>query len=148
VAIPNNDYTQRKFILGKYGEEDNGIPITYVSSADSVVDISGDLIDADPKKQYGIVMNGLYSKKIIWNKSFIAGELQYLQNSGIYNTLILKANFQTLMSNYKVLDGEYGLRVELLIKPSEASQVRIRKSMELSSKEMFGDPYNFLMSTP
>jgi hypothetical protein len=49
VAIPNNDYARRKFILGRYGEDDmeDSKPITYISSTDNAVNISGNLVNWD-----------------------------------------------------------------------------------------------------
>jgi hypothetical protein len=72
VVIPNNDYSRRKFIIGKYGSEDNDIPITYVSSVDSTVNISGNLLDEkDQLKTFGIIMNGPQVQKIIWNTNVL-----------------------------------------------------------------------------
>lgn len=144
VSIPNNDYAQRKFILGKYGEEEDSLPITYVSSIDSVVNISGNLANNIQDKEFGIAANGFTKKKIIWNCGFTSGEFENLQTAGIYNTIILKADFKTpLLMDYNLLEGTYGLRIDLLIRPSVDSVGRIRRSAELSSSEMFGDPYNF-----
>jgi hypothetical protein len=39
--------------------------------------------------------------------------------------------------------GTYGLRLDLLVRPSINSTGRIRRYVELSSKEMFGNPYAF-----
>lgn len=153
VAILNNDYSQRKFILGLYGDDEANTPITYVSSADSVVNISGNLVEPvyDSEDNLipfskGILMNGPADSYIIWNRRFPNGELNYLQNSGIYNTLIVKADFQTVMGNHKVTSGSYGLKIDLLIRINElADDCVIRKSATFSVSDMFGDPYNFLI---
>ena len=88
VSIPNNDYSQKKFILGKYGEEETITPITYVSSVDSVENISGNLAAQEDlntsnqedisQKQFGIAANGPIKKKIIWNRGFTPGEFENL----------------------------------------------------------------------
>jgi len=40
VTIPNGDYSQQKFIQGKYVENENSEPFTYVSPLDSFVDMT------------------------------------------------------------------------------------------------------------
>jgi hypothetical protein len=91
-------------------------------------------------------MNGPADSYIIWNRRFPNGELNYLQNSGIYNTLIVKADFQTVRGNHKVTSGSYGLKIDLLIRINElADDCVIRKSATFSVSDMFGDPYNFLI---
>lgn len=149
VVIPNNDYSRRKFIVGRYGDEKDNIPITYVSSVDSIVNISGNIIDNESSnKTYGITANGLKTEKIIWNKKFLNKELEYLQGSGIYNTLILKADFQTLMDSYKVTKGKYGLRVDLLINPIDYADIYIRQPLrEFTNEDMFGNSYSFNISS-
>ena len=144
VTVPNNDYSQKKFIIGKYVEDEteNNTPITYVSQTDSVVNISGNLIDWKHEiKNTGIIMNGPKSSVLVWEKDF-GEDLQYLQNSGIYNTLLLKADFQTFMENYQVAEGTYGLSIELFIYVPEIGEY-IRKTAIFSNSEMFGNTYSF-----
>ena len=144
VTVPNNDYSQKKFIIGKYVEDEteNNTPITYVSQIDSVVNISGNLIDWNNEiKATGIIMNGPESSVLVWEKDF-GEDLQYLQNSGIYNTLLLKADFQTFMENYQVAEGAYGLSIELFIYVPEIGEY-IRKTAIFSNSEMFGNTYSF-----
>jgi hypothetical protein len=78
VSIPNNDYSQKKFILGKYAAEDKNLPITYVSSTDTIVNISGNLANNIIDSKFGIGAGGPVKKKIIWNKGFNAQELENL----------------------------------------------------------------------
>ena len=144
VTVPNNDYSQKKFIIGKYVEDEteNNTPITYVSQTDSVVNISGNLIDWNKEiKATGIIMNGPELNVLVWEKDF-GEDLQYLQNSGIYNTLLLKADFQTFMENYQVAEGAYGLSIELFIYVPEIGEY-IRKTAIFSNSEMFGNTYSF-----
>lgn len=144
VTVPNNDYSQKKFIIGKYVEDEteNNTPITYVSQTDNVVNISGNLINWNNEiKATGIIMNGPKSSVLVWEKDF-GEDLQYLQNSGIYNTLLLKADFQTFMENYQVAEGTYGLSIELFIYVPEIGEY-IRKTAIFSNSEMFGNTYSF-----
>ena len=57
VKIPQGDYTKEKFIEGRYVNDNNTSPITYISPLDTIVNISGNLIDNN-NTQYGIVANG------------------------------------------------------------------------------------------
>lgn len=148
VAIPNNDYARRKFILGRYGEDDmeDSKPITYISSTDNAVNISGNLVNWDNAQNTGIIINGPAETVLVWEKAFESEELEYLQNSGIYNTLLLEADFQTFMGNHIIKEGTYGLYVELFIHVAEIDQY-IRKTATFSSSEMFGNPYSFNISS-
>jgi hypothetical protein len=51
------------------------------------------------------------------------------------------------MHNYNIKSGTYGLRLILSVKPSSNSPGCIAKTAELSSSEMFGNPYAFSIST-
>ena len=71
-----------------------------------------------------------------------------MRPDGIYNTLIVKADFKTLLYNQSYVTGTYGLRIDLLVRPSEISTKFMKRTVEFSSKEMFGDPYNFAVYSP
>ena len=141
VSVPMGDYTQKKFIVGKYVTDNNSAPITYVSPLDSVVNMSGNLVPLNTTAS--ITANGTERSVIIWNQRMEQSKYADLQANGIYNTIILKADFKTLLSNYDLVSGTYGLRLDLLVRPSINSTGRIRRYVELSSKEMFGNPYAF-----
>lgn len=143
VEIPNNDYTRKKFIIGKYGEDESNTPITYVSSTDSVVNISGNLFNKNGP--FGLLMNGPHEKRIIWNCEFKDDNVTWLQKAGIYDSLIIKADFQTDTRVYKPVSGVYGIIVDLLIEPAEIEGSYLRKTIEFTSDDVFGDPYNFLI---
>lgn len=141
VSVPMGDYTQKKFIVGKYVNDNNSSPITYVSPLESVVNMSGNLVPLNTTAS--IKANGTERSVIIWNQRMEQSKYADLQANGIYNTIILKADFKTLLSNYDLIAGTYGLRLDLLVRPSVNSTGRIRRYVELSSKEMFGNPYAF-----
>jgi hypothetical protein len=44
VSIPKGDFSQRKYIIGKYVTDDNATPITYISPLESIIDLSGNLL--------------------------------------------------------------------------------------------------------
>ena len=141
VSVPMGDYTQKKFIVGKYVVDNDSAPITYVSPLESVVNMSGNLVPLNTTA--GIKANGTERSVVIWNQRMDQNSYADLQANGIYNTIILKADFKTLLSNYDLVAGTYGLRLDLLVRPSVNSTGRIRRYVELSSKEMFGNPYAF-----
>jgi hypothetical protein len=115
-----------------------------VSPADTFVNVSGNLVKLTTDT-VGIVANGSKSNRIIWNQRLDIQEFGELQKNGIYNTIILKAEFKTLFNNYNITSGTYGLRIDLLIRPSINSDYPIKRSIELSNKDMFGNPYNFVI---
>lgn len=141
VSVPMGDFSQKKFIVGKYVTDNDSTPITYVSPLNSVVNMSGNLVPLD--KSAGLKANGDLKNVVIWNQTMAGSACADLQANGIYNTIILKADFKTLLSNYDLISGTYGLRLDLLVRPSVSSTGRIRRYIELSSKEMFGNPYAF-----
>ena len=148
VNVPKGDFTQKKFIIGKYVTDEDTSPITYVSPLDTAVNISGNLTSILGERQFGILANGPDRKKILWNQYLDPQIFRDLQANGIYNTLIIKADFKTLLYNYNYIEGTYGLRIELLVKPSVDSNAKLKRTIELSSKEMFGNPYNFTIFSP
>lgn len=146
VNIPQGDMTQQKFIIGKYSANENMSPIAYVSPTESVINISGNL--TEDLGEFSIAANGDIKNKIIWNQTFSPENFRDLQSNGIYNILILKADFKTLMNEYKYISGTYGLRVDLLIRPAIDSNIQIKQTVELSNKDMFGNSYNYSIYTP
>jgi hypothetical protein len=62
------DYTQKKFIIGKYVADNDSTPLTYMSPLDKVLNVSGNLISGVAN---GIIANGEDTEKVIWNKSFV-----------------------------------------------------------------------------
>ena len=125
------DYTQKKFILGKYVTDNNSNPITYISPIDKVVNVSGNLAvfsDGTPING-GIVANGSTTSKVLWNRR-LENEFLAMQDNNIFNTLILKGDFKTLLSNYDLISGNYGLKVDLLVRPSANSAAKVRRTIE------------------
>lgn len=145
VSIPMGDYTQKKFIVGKYATNNDSSPITYISPVDTIVNISGNLVTGNTK--YGIAANGNEKEKIIWNKKLDSSFIS-MQNNNIYNTIVLKAEFKTLFDNYDLISGNYGVRLDFLVRPSSKSSVHIKRYVELDSSEMFGNPYGFSVYSP
>lgn len=148
VNIPQGDFSKRKFIVGKYLADNNNSSLTYSSPLDQVVNITGNLTSVLGDREFGILANGPEESRILWKQTFDPERYRDLSASGIYNTLIIKADFKTNLYNYNYITGEYGLRVELRVRPSPESTRYFKKTFELSSKEMFGNPYNFTLFSP
>lgn len=145
VSIPMGDFSQKKFIVGKYAQDNDVAPITYRSAIDTIVNVSGNLTKVLGDKTFGIVANGDTPSIILWNQSLSDKRFGDLQKNDIYNTIVLKADFKTLFNNQNIISGTYGLRIDLMVRPSVNSPTKMRRSIELSSEEMFGNPYNFTL---
>ena len=143
VSILNGDYSEKKFIVGKYDINSDSTPLTYVSPLESILNLSGNLIVGDGK--YGITANGQEKERYIWSTSLKNQDYINLQRNGIYDSVFLKANFNTALQNYDLIEGNYGLRVTLMIKPNPNSDSYIKRWFELDSSEMLGNPYSFLI---
>ncbi len=140
VSIPMGDFSQKKFIVGKYSVDENQ-PITYVSPADQILNISNNLISQN-SLMASILANGNTAEKVIWQKE-LDESFTAMQTNNLYNTIVLKASFKTLLDSYDLIQGNYGLRLDILVKPSIDSKVKMLRSFELDSSEMFGNPYSF-----
>lgn len=141
VSVPNGDYTQKKYISGKYLAEEATQPISYVSPSDSIVQINDDIIQAKDNTLFSIRANNPNElRKILWTLS----DTKDLFTNSIINSLVLKASFKTLLPNKTFKAGNYGLRLSLLVLELGAPQEAYHEFYtDLDSSEMFGNPYSF-----
>ena len=147
VAIANSDYSDKKYIIGKYVGDNDTQPLTYTSPLNSIVNVTGNLVPSN-RQSVGIIANDSNQTYInICNIPLADGRFADLQNNDIYSSIVLKADFKTLLHGQYIKSGSYGLRLILLVKPSVNSSSYITKTAELSSTEMFGNPYAFSIST-
>ena len=146
VSILNGDFSEKKFIIGKYVADNTTTPIAYTSPLTGIVPISDNLVTnlgESGTGVFGIKANGenqyipIQSWDLESDSSF-----RDLQSNGIYSTISLSADFKTLLSNYSLSSGRYGLLVLLGIRPAADSQLIYRYEL-LDSSEMFGNPYAF-----
>lgn len=143
VSVLGGDFSDKKFITGKYVADENTGPITYVSPLEGIIPITGNLF-SNGSNVFSIKANGTPRDKVLWNINLTDNaEFRDLQSNGIYNTITLKADFKTLLSHYNLKSGNFGLRLDLFIQPSLNSPRRIRKWVSLDSSEFFGNPYAF-----
>ena len=145
VNIPMGDYSQKKFIIGKYVSDEDSTPITYISPADQMLNISGNLANSI---QGSILANGSELEKVLWKMDLTDESFSAMQGSNLYNTIIFKADFKTLLNNYGPKEGNYGIKLSILTKPSQESLARFLTTVCLDSSEMFGNPYSFMIYSP
>jgi hypothetical protein len=135
------------YISGKYSQNTDSDPLTYISPTDTVVSMTDNLIPAKVDA-WGITANesDVNRKDIcLWSVSLNDSDFKDLQVNSIYNTLILKADFKCLLANYRMKSGTYGLRLRLVQKATNDNIYPVVQEIELDSGSMFGNPYSFLV---
>lgn len=139
VNIPKGDYSQKKYIIGRSVSEKNGNqPIVYNSPSAEILDISGNLCTNTKAK---IIANGGIKEVLIWSNERLSEDYA----NSIYDSILISAQFQTFFSPYNISKGTYGLRLKVIIAPKKASDKIICREYDLDSRDMFGDPYNYLL---
>lgn len=138
VVVPGDD-TKQKYILGRYVKDD-GSPVNYVSPADSVINISGNILSDNGSADRGFVAAANGQKTVEITTGF-SDEANVLNT--VYNTLVIEGDFRTLLQEDRA--GEYGIDVAIYGRKNDVAYVQ---QYTLSSKDMFGDPYNFQIYTP
>lgn len=150
ITILNNDWSQKKFIAGKYIQGENtSDPIKYIPPLGTIMKNNQSSLTQEKDKSkirdYTLYTNGSQKEQYIWN-TVIDKDSEYytLQANGIYNTLALSADFLT---NFEALQGNYGIRLDLFISPSLDSNERIQKIFTFDSSEMVGNPYSYVIDS-
>jgi hypothetical protein len=144
MSVPMGDFSQKKFILGKYVTDSNSEPITYISPVDTIFNISGNFTDG---LVGSILANGSETEKELWSTT-LEEKIISLQDNNLYNTLTLSCNFQTDLSYYQIVEGNYGLILDFVTRPTLKSDVHVANRLILDSSEMFGNPYLFAINSP
>lgn len=132
------------YISGKYSQNTDSDPLTYISPTGMTVSMTDNLI---PNKfdTWGIITNGNETQKCLWNVSLNDSDFKDLQVNSIYNTLILKADFKCLLANYRMKTGTYGLILRLEAQSTNDNSKTLTHWVSLDSSDMFGNPYSFLI---
>ena len=143
VLIPKGNYSEKKFIQGKYVSDNDSTPITYVSPLGSIVDITGNIANNIQNNSFYIQANGKIKEKKLWEIDLKNSEFFDLQNNNIFDTIFIKSSFQTLLQSHKVIEGNYGLRLDFdcVIDPNQATGITYHAYFD--SSEFFGNPYSF-----
>ena len=150
VSVPNADFTDKKYIIGKYITDNSITPITYVSPLESILDITTNLVPEQKRGPHHIYANEQLSENatiedLMENSkgtliATIKPNIESLEISEIYDTFYIAGEFRTLLGDYTILTGNYGIRAEF----HDGDQVH---EIYLDSQDMFGDPYNFAVFT-
>ena len=132
------------YISGKYSQNIDSDPLTYISPTETTVSMTDNLI---PNKfdTWGIIANGSETQKCLWNVSLNDSDFKDLQVNSIYNTLILRADFKCLLANYRMKTGTYGLILRLEAQSTNDNNKTLTYWVSLDSSDMFGNPYSFLV---
>jgi len=97
VSIPRNDWNEQKFIIGKYTNKDTGEYFVYQNPFNTLVDITGNVINANvPTNESGLVANNPNEEYIILWSYNINNEALRKENGNIfsgYTRLGLQASF-------------------------------------------------------
>lgn len=133
VTIPQGNYDNTKFIIGKQPSKENqNKPLSYVSPMTQIIDLTGNLIDGEHFK--GLIANSNEEEVELWH----AENLNYLG----YDRLGLQAQFRTYLSDLNTSSGNYGLAA-IIDFDTGNENTDFSKRIELDSSNFFGDPYNF-----
>ena len=128
VVTPNNDVSQQRIILAKK-QTNVQEPITYVKPFNNFIKLTNNLVEPIYEKKL-IANNKNQSKILIWSSSrdtVYAG----------YTRLGLTSLFQSNIP--EAIEGTYGLEIRLY----NGEDSKLLKTLQLSSNDMYGNPYNF-----
>lgn len=143
VVIPNNDFSQKKYITGKVVTGNSEQPISYVSPLGTVLQMSNNLVSGFSSERSLCANNKNKEILPLWSIDFTSNDYVDLINNNIYDTISVKGDFKTLLSGYKIASGNYGLKLVADIAPVGQQNATIQKIAYLDSSQMFGDPYAF-----
>ena len=135
VSIPNNDFSEKKYILGKWAGDDASEPITYTSAANTILEIVN-FVDTK-NMSIGLEANGSKKTKRIELPN-VGSFFEELTDNEIFNVLYLEVSFLTNLEQLKMVSGNYGVRLSIYNKKSAQIGTLI-----LDSSEFFGNPYAF-----
>ena len=140
VKIINGSFNNQKIITGKY-VDDTTEYYTYVSPMDSYLDITHNLIAEKDNSEttMSILANGSAKEKLVWR----------VYNRGFkkYDKLGIRAGFKTWLSQYKLDQGNYGLRLYLVSENTSGTLSGVSSysiyTCTLDTKDFYGDVYNY-----
>lgn len=134
VLIPSNDFSStEKTILGKTSANVNDVPVTYVSPLEKIVPMETNYAAG---LKGGITANSETEIFQLTNAEWI----EVNESTLGYDTLCVSARFKTLLNDYDIRQGHYGLLVQLKTKNGYIHALTLD-----SAKDMFGNPYGYSM---
>ena len=144
VTVINGDWSQKKFIEGKYSNKENeGNAITYIPPLGTTLQTNLSQIGGH---NWTLYTNGqTYASDPFIRVIPEDSDFFNLQTRGLYDVLTISADISTDLGSLSA--GNYGLRLDLLITPEVGSKYRIQKFITFDSSEMIGNPYSFVIPT-
>ena len=143
VLILNGDYSDKKFIQGRYNATDATKPITYISPMESVLNLTDNILAGENLGTFSLEANGETKEDHLATIWFDANQIY---NSDIYNRMFLKASFYSAFDSFDMRNGDYGLHI-ILIRKDKDDKIQ-RSDLYFSAlRDMIGDPYNFKIFT-
>lgn len=136
VSIPNNDFSEQKFILGKW-VEDASKPITYTSVANTVLEIFS-LVNKQNIVNAGIEANGDEAVITLNVVPDLTQFFEQIKQNNLFDTIFIEAGFQTYLNSVHMASGAYGVRLKICDRDNQ-----IITTLELDSSEFFGNPYSY-----
>lgn len=141
VTIPQGNYENKKLIIGKYLGDDS-IPYSYTPPTENYVNMTGNIIP-ESNSVYRLLANDIDLNNNPTSTSAIVA-LTDLSLIG-YDRLGLSADFQTLLGSYELINGHYGLKMELTGIRNDGKEGY--EVLYLNTDDMFGNPYKFVGAT-
>lgn len=136
VLIPNGDYNNKCLIVGRYVSSDTQ-SFSYVSPMDSFLQLTGNLYNGG---EGSLLANGDTQEILL--RSFSIPD-----NVSIgYDRLGISADFKTGLTQYNIISGSYGLRLDVGWEEKSSSNNTIQKhrsNIYLDTADMWGNPYNY-----
>jgi hypothetical protein len=137
VLVPNNDFDEEKTILRKFTTDKNAAPISYVSPLAKIVRMDP-LYELSAEK--GIIANDSENKSIEVGTIEIPSEISTIN----FDTLCVSADFLSLLQDYDMRQGNYGLVITLFTAPPEEGGAPGEHHLLFDNlKDMFGNVYGF-----
>jgi len=160
VTVPNNDFSQQKFITGKYTTDESEY-YTYVNPMETYINMTGNLNTSD--NTWKLVANHEAIKEV---EIFRMGDTDPQNDAPIdssshmlagFDRLGIQADFRSELGQYDIVSGHYGINVR--VKSFTPSVIKMNDTtteeqgyfkwtkLSLDSSDMFGNPYDFFIQT-
>ena len=154
VSIPNGDYDQQKYIVGKYMPKESAEAYSYRRPMEMFVDVTGNLATSEVRQE--LISNAKSASGNLiptseelwsWPPENNTLNVQYIG----YSQIAVKGNFTTLLDP-TVSAGHYGYILIIEGFPedvetrNDASKIRVAYTLD-SMSDMYGNPYGFTFGT-
>lgn len=132
VTIPNGDWSAQKTIIGRHSSDTENNPIVHILPTGQIADLTSNIAGSIYNSEFGVIANSDIKLLLVCAFDNLAYDTE------VHNTLCVKADFKTILSNYNLQSGAYGLFIKLYT--NEGNDLTFNLS---SDKDMFGRVYNF-----